>query len=204
MDERYVRVNASSLILRERRDLLDATIAGIADVMKLQGRESKLILPGNEKQAKLLRDIDIHATQRQSEVDPDDSSEHSFTQYKVGSYAAHLAHYEKSVKSPDIQDYVITNKDFYTDGEDYVFGMTLVPEQLSVQSLARVVMGIRGYDAQDIMARQIARHEFGYLSGFDTQKELPTLLKSIDKQSLEVYTNYLKSTAHRSVRLFNR
>lgn len=204
MDERYVRVNASSLILRERRDLLDATIAGIADVMKLQGREPKLILPGTEKQAKLLSSIDIHATQRQSEVDSDDSSEHSVTQYKVNSYAAHLAHYEKSVLSPDVQDYVITNKDFYTDGEKYVFGMTLVPEQLAVQSIARVVMGIRGYDAQDIMARQIARHEFGYLSGVNAQKELPSLLRSVDRPSLEVYTNYIKSTAHRSRRFFNR
>ncbi len=202
MDERYVRVNASSLILRKRRDLLDATIAGITDVMELEGRDPKLILPGSEKQARLLSEIDKHASQRQSEVDPNSSSTHCFTQFKVNSYAAYLAHYAKSVLSPNIQDYVLTNKDFYTDGEKFTFGMTLVPEQLSIQSIARVILGIRGYDAQDIMTRQIARHEFGYLSGINVQKELPSLVKSIDKPSLEVYDNYLKSTAHRSKRLF--
>lgn len=157
--EKIITLNANTSLLRNRPDLFLAAEEGIRDVIKFQGFEPVILTDTFEA----VTAID----------------EAEYFSYDPSRQQCNLPIYFDSLvsKFPRIlenrPDYILTDQDLFEEGLNFALGYTLNPEQISIQSIARIVgAGIidRKADSplrQAIATRHIARHEYSHMAGMN-------------------------------------
>jgi len=62
-------------------------------------------------------------------------------------------------------DFALVTPDIFSEDTNFVFGMTVEPWKLSVQSIARFVAATADEDLQRASIRHLAKHEFAHMRG---------------------------------------
>lgn len=152
-----VRLNASVEVFQNREDLLLSAARGIGDVLALQGFEPRVSV-GNEASAEFISVSEERAY---------NSARH---QIDLTSHLLYLAN-NSDLASKNQADFVLTDKDMYAEGTNFVFGSTLSERQLSVQSVARFIRHTRDIGIQNTVTKHVARHEFAHLVGMNQSSD---------------------------------
>ncbi len=151
--QQAVRLNASASLYADRPDLFNSAAIGIRDVMIIQGREPQ-ISTGGQNTASAISRFEVQ------------SYNNSRQQVDINIYLLNLGD-DTDVASNRTADFIITDRDMYAEGTNFVFGSTLFDWQLSIQSVARFIKATRDEALQNRLTQHIARHEFAHLSGMN-------------------------------------
>ena len=150
---KIVRLNSNSSIFNNHPNLIHSTAQGISDVLSIQGYDP-IIATGGKSTAQLidsLESLDFDITRKQ---------------INLNQYLGRLAS-STNLATTEQADYLLTDLDLYSDGTNFVFGVTLADWQLSVQSIHRFTQTGGGDSMQEKLATHIARHEFAHMAGLN-------------------------------------
>ena len=153
-----VFVNPTSRLELERPDITIATARGIDDVQRMQSSGGSVFTWGPAGRRQISDIVDSRYDQRRGQVN-------------LELLLSDIGRTNMAEPSVDNRHYIVTDRDMFAEGTNFVFGITSAHQGVAIQSLMRFMSEISNHRDQATMARHIARHEYAHMIGMNSRSD---------------------------------
>lgn len=163
MDKKATRleINPNAFLLYKRPGLLDAAVAGVRDVMSVQGYESNVGIYDSEEAAQANSGLEFVMQE--------------YTGSRQVDAREYLGMLELKAQLSDHKSdrvLALTDQELSADGFEFVLGASMLDLNFSVLSLASVLKSGAKYGAQAKAVRHLARRQYAMIAGMPFDDEL--------------------------------